>query len=224
MWKISELKEKRLRLKELEKFGLNTPIYFYLKKQANDQLFEDFIKWAEAQKEKDPNTIFNVRTYDYGEGDESLLCPHRTDILQVEELTFIVWDLNEKFFCMIDTEIPDNGRLSGNINFYLRNDRLLCAIDYCEKEKRAMVRDADIHYQTEVGKMNHFGKLVKELPILNFPNPILETVFAKAEDFIIKKEFLNKTPSVILEWTYFCKKTGIKKENLVWWEYRLIKE
>lgn len=229
MWIISESTEKILRLKEMGKYGLNIPDFYYLKKSATDSEFEEFLDWATKRKKEDIDTIFNIRTYNFERKTEQLQCPHITNIKPMTVLIETTWNLNKDYFCMIDTEVPENGRIAGNINLYIKNQEVFCNIDFCQKETRAMVRDADTSFYKKIGKFNPTSGIIEEKENLFLSETklehILQKVFTIAEDFIInKKMFSLRAPSVIMEWTYFSKETGIKKENLVWWEYRLIKE
>jgi len=212
IWQVRELKEKIVRLNGLRLFNLNVPRFFYLQKRASDDDFDRCLEWAEEIKKENLEQIFNIRTYDYQQIEkiEQLSCPHHTDISTIHNLEKILWNLNGEYYCMVDAEIPDDGRYAGNVGIYKdlsMPDGLRFNIDYCKKEKRAMVRDADISIS---GIIDQY-----------YEDLVLTNVLEVAKGFIEEKGFLNNHPSVIMEWTYFCKKTGTRGENLVWWEYRL---
>ena len=210
---VKEVKEKVERLMELEERGFNIPRFCYVIHQAPSEILYKSLEWAKEIHKQNPEQIFNIRTYTYDmeNKNESIITPHITDInfknLEKELLT-----TNTEFSCMIDAETPDNGRMAGNVaiiekrGFISRS--LEFHIDYCAKEKRAMVRDADRYFSgTTRGKLMGEDTNTEEVKILT-------EVANKAIDFHkTKKNF-------ILEWTCFCKPAGIKREFIVWWEYR----
>ena len=200
IWLSQELKEKFARIRELEKNELNTPRMIYLQKNAPDDDFENALLWAKEIHKKDPKQIFNIRTYNRDGKYETINCPHITDI-KYENLTKKLWETNADFVCMIDAETPDDGRWAGNI--LIKTDEhghpSQYIIDYCVKNIRAMVRDADT---TKTGS-------IRTLHDLGTP---LSMIVSNALKF-------NKK-DVILEWTLFKDGAGIKNEPLVFWEYR----
>ena len=210
---VKEVKEKIERIMELEKRGFNVPRFCFVIHQAPEDIINKSLEWAKEVHEQNPEQIFNIRTYAYNEKskNESISTPHLTDIT-FELLKFTLININKEFSCMIDAETPDNGRMAGNVTiiekkgFISRN--LEFHVDYCSKEKRAMVRDADRYFSgTTRGKLIGKDTNPKEVKILT-------EVVNRAIDFHkIKKNF-------ILEWTCFCKPAGIKREPIVWWEYR----
>jgi len=215
---VKEIEEKVVRLMQLEKMGFNIPRYCYVIHKPLRGITQMALDWAEEIHKQDPEQIFNIRTYAYDEKSktESIKTPHVCDI-KFENLENELQKLSNDFFCMVDAETPDNGRIAGNIAILegrgFISKELKFYVDYCIKEKRAMVRDADssgLHF-------NGVAKgLIKEKEGLedNKLEQVLVMVVNKALHFHrTKKNF-------ILEWTYFCKPAGIKREPLVWWEYR----
>ena len=202
MWTTKEVEAKIDRIKELKQAGFNTPRMVFLSHKHKVKDINFIFKWAEKIHKEDPKQIFNIRTYKRERDEETLQTKHYTDILY-SKLNSVLQEACLYHNCMIDAETPDNGRWAGNIliqtNEFERPDRFI--IDYCHKEKRAMVRD-------------HDKNKAEYLAILGAIEEPLETVINKALSFHKK--------NVILEWTYFCKPAGEKKENLVWWEYRSI--
>jgi len=196
---VVEVEAKINRIRELTILGFNTPKMFYVSPIALKEVIDDAMKWCEETG----HPIFNVRTYTYNpttkaEGHTS---PHYTDI-PIKELRNIVNHLKGRFACMIDAEIPDNGRVAGNVMLELDYKGIVkeLTIEYCLKEKRAMVRNHD-------KSITIARKEIETLPI------ILRQVAEKAITF---------TKPCILEWTYFSEPAGIRNEPLVWWEYRRI--
>ena len=196
-----ETKAKVARIKELAECGLNTPRMFFLKHDASDSEFDKAFEWVNNIFEKDPNQIFNIRTYTRERQKETVQTEHITDV-DANSLYFALSKANMNYHCMIDAETPDDGRLAGNIVLITSNhtgkiDKFI--LEYSEKEKRAMVRDEP--------NFSYKDKMI------NFPHKLeLLEVLKGAFDFIKK--------DVILEWTWFCKPAGILQKNLVWWEYR----
>lgn len=176
--------------------GFNTPKMFYIKKGDHGRI-NDCCEWCETIG----HPIYNIRTYNFNENHETLETTHFVDVP-----SFDIKDLLNKVVgqstCMVDAEIPDNGRWAGNIVVFRNPMRrpISADIEYCQKEIRAMVRDADsqvsFDYTEIVGLINPFRMLMQ-----------------KAATF-------EKPETVILEWTYFSEPAGILNENLVWWEYR----
>jgi len=210
---VKEAKEKVERLIELEKRGFNIPRFCFAIHQAPNEILYKSLEWAREVHKQDPKQIFNIRTYAYDieSKDESIITPHITDI-EFKNLENELLTTNTKFSCMIDAETPDNGRMAGNITIIEKRGfisrTLEYYVDYCKKDIRAMVRDANktFHGATK-------AKL-EESAFHTIEKNILIQVVNKAIDFHkTKKNF-------ILEWTYFCKPAGIKREPIVWWEYR----
>lgn len=212
---IKEAKEKVNRIRELEKMGFNIPRFCFVIYRAPKIIINMSLEWAKEVNKQDPEQIFNIRTYIYNRDsrDETLLTPHITDI-KFKDLKKELLTINSKFSCMIDAETPDNGRIAGNVAIVEErgfiSKHLKFYVDYCVKEKRAMVRDADLHF---------YGKtrgLIKEKEGLE--NDKVEQILVLVVNKAIKFHKIKK--NFILEWTYFCKPAGIKLEPLVWWEYR----
>jgi len=194
-WKVKELTEKIDRIRELSDAEFNVPRFYYISKDEFGKI-QEALRWAGGTG-KD---IFNIRTYTRYGKEEGVQNPHYTDI-PGEELNNLLKDIIHKYYCMIDAETPDDGRWAGNIlvhvNHFGRPDSVL--VEYCKKDVRAMVRDAD-------------KSLSIDLSLIDTIDPVLQEVINKAITFP-KKE-------VILEWTKFCKPAGIFHEEIVWWEYR----
>jgi len=215
---VKETKEKIERMIELEKRGFNIPRLCFVINHASDEILDKSLKWAKEVHEQDPEQIFNIRTYDYNieSKQESILSPHLTDI-KFKDLEKTLININKEFSCMIDAETPDNGRIAGNVAILegkgFISKHLKFYVDYCIKEKRAMVRDADksgLHFNGETKGPIKEKERLKDDKL----EQVLVQVVNKALSFSrTKKNF-------ILEWTYFCKPAGIKREPLVWWEYR----
>ena len=209
---VKEVKEKIERIMELEKKGFNIPRFCYVIHQAPSEFMDKSLKWAKEVHEQDPDQIFNIRTYSYNaeSKDESITTPHITDI-KFEDLEIELLRINNQFSCMIDAETPDNGRMAGNVAITEKKtffrQRLEFTMDYCIKEKRAMVRDADIN----------FMGTIEDLQIMRI-EPDEEKVLIEVMQEAMK--FYKTRKNTILEWTYFCKSAGIKREPIVWWEYR----
>ena len=202
-WYVEEQKAKIYRIIELEKEGFNTPRFFFLEENTTDGRVDQCLVWANDINKVDPDQIFNIRTYDYGNRKESCQTKHYTD-LTLEDLQKILPRANFQFNCIVDAETPDNGRLAGTIVAWDDGRNIIKAmtIEWCEKEVRAMVRDANKSFTgTQKGFLKEIGC-----------SPVIQEVIEKASRFSKK--------NVILEWTWFCKPTGIRRENLVWWEYR----
>jgi len=215
---VKEAKEKVNRLRELGDKGFNTPRFCFVIYRAPQRIIDMSLKWAQEVHQQDPEQIFNIRTYAYDEKskDETMLTPHITDI-KFENLNNELLMTNAEFSCMIDAETPDNGRMAGNVTIlekrrFIGKD-LKFYVDYCIKNKRAMVRDAEksgLHFHGTTRGLITEKKGLED----NELEKVLVEVVNKAINF-------NKTKKdFILEWTYFCKPAGVKLEPLVWWEYR----
>jgi len=209
---VKEAKEKVNRLRELGDKGFNTPRFCFVIYRAPQRIIDMSLKWAQEIHQQDSEQIFNIRTYAYDEKskDETISTPHITDI-KFENLNKELLMTNAEFSCMIDAETPDNGRIAGNVTILEKrgfiSKSMLFYVDYCVKEKRAMVRDAN---KFRNGETRGPLELTKDDPV----EKVLVEVVNKAIQFYkTKKNF-------ILEWTYFCKPAGVKLEPLVWWEYR----
>ncbi len=215
---VKEVKEKVERLIELEKKGFNIPRFCYVIHQAPEDITNKSLKWAKEVHEQDPEQIFNIRTYAYDEEskDESISTPHVTDI-KFKNLKDELFIMNDSFSCMIDAETPDNGRIAGNVAIlekkrFIGKD-LMFYVDYCIKEKRAMVRDADLSGLHFHGETKGPIKEKRGLENNELEQVLVQVVNKALRFYKIKQNF-------ILEWTYFCKPAGIKREPIVWWEYR----
>ena len=210
---ITEVNAKIERIKELSKAGLNTPKIFFVPIEPGYKDLSHAMTWASEIFNSNNNRKFNIRTYNRKGIKETLSTTHVCDI-EYLYLYDIILDLSEKFNCMVDAETPDNGRLSGNILISLDEyfNIEFITIDYCTKEIRAMVRDADkTYYINNPDCLNVSGLLQKTKKQLLNIDYRLNDVLEKA--IVFKK-------NVILEWTYFCNPTGMLNENIVFWEYR----
>ena len=209
---VKEAKEKVNRLRELGDKGFNTPRFCFVIYRAPQRIIDMSLKWAQEVHKQDPEQIFNIRTYAYDEKskNETMLTPHITDI-KFENLNNELLIANSEFSCMIDAETPDNGRMAGNVAIIEKkgflSKRIEFALDYCVKDKRAMVRDANISF---LGTIEDLQKM--RIPF-NEEKVLKQVIFEASKLYKIKENF-------ILEWTYFCKPAGVKLEPLVWWEYR----
>ena len=209
---VKEAKEKVNRLRELGDKGFNTPRFCFVIYRAPQRIIDMSLKWAQEVHKQDPEQIFNIRTYAYDEKskNETILTPHITDI-EFKDLRKELFIANSEFSCMIDAETPDNGRMAGNVAIIEKkgflSKRIEFALDYCVKDKRAMVRDANISF---LGTIEDLQKM--RIPF-NEEKVLKQVIFEASKLYKIKENF-------ILEWTYFCKPAGVKLEPLVWWEYR----
>uniref|UniRef100_A0A6M3K0U4 Uncharacterized protein n=1 Tax=viral metagenome TaxID=1070528 RepID=A0A6M3K0U4_9ZZZZ len=197
---IKEIKEKIKRIEELKNNGFNTPRMFFIKSLPTKHELSNALKWAKKIYEKDEKQIFNIRTYREFRGKESALTPHVTDIPYGklnENLLKLLLDYN----CMIDAETPDNGRIAGtiiiNTNEFGRPDKF--TIEWCEKPIRAMVRDADRSSTMDFAKRSELDNHLRD---------------------IVEQAITFHMKDVVLEWTTFCKPSGIESEPTVWWEWR----
>ena len=205
MWTIKEQKDKIYRILELAGEGFNIPRFFFLEQDPSLGRIDQCLAWAYEINKKEPSQVFNIRTYNYGNKQESCQTEHIVD-LSYDDLQKILHNFSNKYNCMVDAETPDNGRLAGNA--IIHTDKITgrsktFTLEWCIKPLRAMVRDANKSF---TGPYDSIHMENMKIPI------ITGDIITKA------KKFWRK--DVILEWTYFCKPAGIKKENLVWWEYR----
>lgn len=215
---VREVKEKIERIMELEKRGFNIPRFCYVIHQAPKDIINKSLEWAEEVHKQDPDQIFNIRTYAYNEEskNESILSPHLTDIT-FELLEFALANINKEFSCMIDAETPDDGRIAGNVAILEKRGFISkyyeFFVDYCVKEKRAMVRDAE-------NSGLHFNGTARSFIVEKerLKDDELEQVLVQVVNRALR--FRKTKKNFILEWTYFCKPAGIKREPIVWWEYR----
>ena len=204
---IKEITEKLKRINKLMNLGFNTPLMWALPFKPVDTDIDELIKWAERTAnailpENPHEKIFNIRTYRFFvDGTETFQQPHICDI-KLSDLETEIKKYCDKYVCMIDAEVPDNGRFAGNIHI-VRNSLgrpEFFTLEYCEKDIRAMVRDAD---KSITKKIDEVSTLQLEL-------------------FCVVREAMNFKEEAILEWTWFKNLTGIKNENIVWWEYRSV--
>ncbi len=199
-WENKELVSKVRRIMELLSEGFNTPRFFFIR-QGSIGIIPDFEAWANRIG-KNRLGIFNIRTYTREKKMEGLKCPHITDIPANDVIHTINKMIND-YHLMVDAEIPDDGRWAGNVLIKRNNHGRPThfTIEWCHKEIRAMVRE---HNQ---------GLHNRPMTEASGEHPVLKGVIMKAKTFV-------KSEPIILEWTWFCEGAGVKKENVVWWEYR----
>jgi len=204
---VKELSEKLVRIEKLKELGFNTPLMFPIPVNPNQEQIIELMKWAtktatNIERKNFKNKIFNIRTYRYfNDGSETFSQPHICDI-KLDNLENEVRKYSRNYICLVDAEVPDNGRLAGNI-FIERNPigrAISFTIEYCEKPIRAMVRDANI----------------------SITNSVTKAIDMKPELFEVFVRALMFKEKAILEWTWFKDLTGVKNHNIVWWEYRSI--
>lgn len=202
-----ELTAKINRINGLKDLGLNTPLMYYLPMKSDDMTIIYALAWCAKIGHK----AYNIRTYAYNKSTskETVNSVHYTDIPR-ESLKEILTNLTSQKECMIDAEIPDNGRISGCIIVERspmgRPERFI--IDYCIKPIRAMVRDVDKNF-----------KITNDEFIRLTVDDIEQVLPSKHFAEIIREACRFKLPA-ILEWTYFSEPTGVKNKNLVFWEWR----
>lgn len=196
-FKSKELVHKVERIKQLMDAGLNTPRMYYIFIEEPGTVLDDLFGWARSIHQKEPDQIFNIRTYrTIGEFEEKNT-PHITD-LKIENLIQEILKLRKQnYTCMVDAETPDNGRWAGNI--IIHKSTGIFETDYCTKPVRAMVRQAD-RYMT--GNISSVQGTPTQLAMV-----IGQVIQAKMYDYI-------------LEWTIFEGAAGIKRAPTVFWEFR----
>ena len=224
MFRSKEIKEKVLRIEELEREGFNIPRMFYLEKDPGEMKINEAYLWAQKINAADPGHIFNIRTYGHAASTnmEQKSTPHITD-LTVHQVHAELTKLSQQYICMLDAEIPDNGRMAGNIvilpdeNNRFKKDFV---IEFVKKDKRAMVRDLNKETVRTIS-----GSCEGYLPEVVRPNKFDETY--EVSKFLVDKAKSFNRLGVILEWTFFCRPSGIMYEvdnypdhYIVWWEYR----
>jgi hypothetical protein len=207
------------RIQQLNELGFNTPLMFFVSKNPTgyerDAELEAAMIWASKMDSK--NKKLNIRTYDikhnvHREQEkylESARTVHITEIdFRLLKQTLI--KLIPTYNVMIDAEIPDNGRIAGTIeidtNDFGRPTEVSCA--YCEKNIRAMVRDADTLMVKPIHEVLNVTKNENQLDA--------HVVISKVASKIISKKMFN----VNIEFTYFSEPTGTKNEHIVYWEYK----
>ena len=219
---IEEHKEKFKRIEELAYEGFNIPRFYFLRKSASLEEFTKALKWILEIYNNSPEQIFNIRTYKYFDkaNKETLSTPHLTDISHLD-ICNTLSKHRQDYSCLIDAETPDNGRLAGNILIEKDNS---FTIEFVKKEKRAMVRDIN-----KESIITFSGNFRNKIVIYEKPVKMNDNLSLLVSDFLIRKAFSFYKRDIILEWTYFCKPSGIfyndpdKEEpesNIVWWEWR----
>lgn len=158
------MKKKVERIEELKDLGLNVPRFFYLN---SDEKIEEALKWAGDIVENIKDKLFNIRTYKYSEKRrvESVLCPHILFLSYPDNLKSKIKELLEEGYeLMIDAEVPENGRISGNVSITrslrLREDNLIFNFEYVSKDYKAMVRD--LNTETERYCVKNFELILKK--------------------------------------------------------------
>jgi len=196
MWKVEELTEKIDRIKELSDAEFNIPRFYYIPHTEYGKI-QEALRWAVGTGKK----TFNVRTYTrHGKKEEGVQNPHYTDI-PGKKLNPLLKDIVSKYYCMVDAETPDDGRWAGNVLIYTSPFKVpdKFTIEYCKKDLRAMVRDADKSITEDIREIDKLEATLQE---------------------VVKKALTFPRKEVILEWTKFCKPAGVFHEEIVWWEYR----
>jgi len=225
MFLSKENKEKFRRIEELKDHNFNIPRFRFLPINSKEKDIEDIFIWA--KEINNPDQIYNIRTYSYSNisKKESAQNPHITD-LSLDSLKENLPKFNSDYSCLIDAEIPDNGRLAGNI--LIEEEDNSFTIEYVVKEKRAMVRDINKekffsisgNYIYTRDKIKYDSADIPDLPFLR-KNQIILIL-----NFIINKSLNLKRNNIILEFTYFSTPSGIfynnlfPEDNIVFWEYR----
>jgi len=209
MFSTREINEKIERILELESCGLNIPKMFYVPVMAGENTLIQANSWAKKIFEKNNEQKFNIRTYTWMNQKESNQTRHICDI-HFSDLYMKLSLASMDYNCMIDAETPDNGRLAGNVVIVSKNNKPhSCLIEYCKKDKRAMVRD---HDKSIEGLLVNSSIGYEPVSKKSFEDPVLIDVLNKALE--------SKIYDKVLEWTWFCSPAGNKNESLVWWEYR----
>ena len=224
-----ERKEKFKRIEELGEAGFNIPRAFLLLKGSRNTELSFAFAMAKEILKSSPDHKFNIRTYRYAEevGKETVQTPHLTD-LSFNELSKALSKVNSDYTCMIDAEVPDNGRIAGNI---LIEDKGQFTVEFVVKEKRAMVRDINSHapLYSIVGKYKNRILSLDPNTSLRFPglNSEEQNKTWLVIYYIIRKAFSLKKENIILEFTYFNIPSGIfydkndhPESYIVWWEFR----
>jgi hypothetical protein len=196
-FKSKELVHKIERIKQLTDAGLNTPRMYHIFIEEPETVLDYLFAWARSIHQEEPDQIFNIRTYrTIGEFEEKNT-PHITDV-KIENLIQEILKLRKKSYtCMVDAETPDNGRWAGNIMIHKNTG--IFEIDYCNKPVRAMVRQADQHI---TGSIHH---------ITGTPIPLA---------MVVGQVTRARMYDYILEWTIFEGDAGVKREPIVYWEFR----
>jgi hypothetical protein len=137
-----EIVRKIERIKELKELGLNVPRFFYM----NEANIEEALEWAGKITERNKDQRFNIRTYKYSNKRkaETVLCPHVLKLSYPDELKSKIEELLEEGYeLMIDAEVPENGRISGNVSITQDPERkfYIFNFEYISKDYKAMVRD-----------------------------------------------------------------------------------
>ena len=225
MFRSKELKEKVKRIEDLRKENFNIPRMFYLEKEAGEMIVNEAYLWAQKINAVDPGHIFNIRTYGHAPSTnmEQKSTPHITD-LTVHQVHKELSKANMEYYCMVDAEVPDDGRMAGNIvitpspGIRFQKDFV---IEFVKKDKRAMVRDINTEtVHTISGNCSGYLPEVAQEKDLTY----------EVTRFLVDKAASFSKVGIILEWTYFCKPAGIlagiidpefhPDSHIVWWEYR----
>lgn len=188
--------EKIKRIEQLEKWGFNTPRLLYLPKATsyNKESVELFL-----EKHKDLSKL-NIRTYSYDphSKQEGYSSKHYVG-LSPKKIVKTLDEIISERYCMIDAEIPSDGLYAGNIAIEPKN---YCTIEWFHG-KKAMVRMAN---QSDSGYVEN----------------LVETFKEKHQSLIdiMNTAFTCPKTNIVLEWSVLKVPGGIKKEKLIWWEWR----
>ena len=210
MASIEERKAKIARIEELKVCGLNVPRMFFVENKEDASKYEA-AEWVRDIHQKDPGQIFNIRTYARAGNLEKLGCPHVCDLdykVVLDELHYLI----HKYHCMVDAETPDAGRMAGNLLVEVNHigRPATFQLEFVEKYRRAMVRDIE----TEK------GTIVKgKIPVDHSLPYSAKTIITIGMALTFMRRAKRKE-NTIFEWTWFDRPSGVKGENLVFWEYR----
>lgn len=193
-FKLSKAK----RIEQLADWGLNVPRMVYVPMNTHgDFISSDLFTFFERH----PAKHYNIRTYQFNPktGDEGWNSKHFVG-LSKKRVMFILNDLVRHCYCMVDAEAPEHGKYAGNL--VIQTDGY-CIIEYCFKPG-AMVRMADTVLEGRV------KSVINDL--LNGPHHELLMPLNVVKD-------VGK-PDYLFEWSITSEPSGVKKEPLIFWEWR----
>lgn len=246
--KVTEVKAKIERIKELTRNDFNTPRLFYTEPsiflKKIDKRIESCMYWAGGIHEENPKQIFNIRTYEYSERtlEETKKSEHVTDI-KFKDLEKELKRLLPTKHCMVDAETPNDGMIAGNVIIYQNSTAKKIrtfTMEFCIKPVRAMVRD---HDKSISGNLEDGANIIYELyekilkpevsvrQVSEFLSDVVHQDYTIPSILSVILLEANKFPKkdIVLEWTMFNQPAGIHfgREDLpmlsrmtVWWEYR----
>ena len=189
--------EKILRIKQLAEWGLNTPRMAYFPKSSryDRPRLNEFLKTHSKSKK------FNIRTYTYDKtvGQEGWSSKHYVG-LRKNEVFKTMEKIISTHYCMVDAEIPDDGRYAGNA--VIQSDGY-CVIEYYEG-RGAMVRMAD---RSLAGDVDYVV------------NDLLSNRYFSLAAILTTILSINKR-DILFEWSVLANPGGVKLENSIFWEWR----